>query len=279
MGSKRPETPDDRGAPSGKRATAAVDSISASPATQVTPEPETRIHESPTAIAGPSKRGPGRPKGLGKVPGSGRKSSATNWSAPETRAKLLPKAAMLCDAVLSGKPVKNGKVWNYPTVAEQLRAAEMVLARTLPTLQAQEITGKDGKDLHPVPEAVDNRDLARAILSVLREAQTEGPPDTPASLPAKPPPAPVEQETIIGEFHDPALAVKFGAIPLTELAVNESETFDNGARVTREIIPTGRVLADDPKQITRYCVYDRRDELIGKKRTFAEAAELAKRLA
>jgi hypothetical protein len=83
---------------------------------------------------------------------------------------------MLCDAVLSGKPVKNGKVWNYPTVAEQLRAAEMVLARTLPTLQATELTGKDGKDLHPTAEPVDNRDLARAILSVFREAATEDAP-------------------------------------------------------------------------------------------------------
>jgi hypothetical protein len=241
---------------------------------------ETRASESPTPAGVPPKRGPGRPKGYPKT--GGRQKGGKNWSHAEIVADLTPKAMRVVSTILSGKKIlvagPTGKPqWRLATMPELIRATELAMAKCLPSLAATELSGPGGKDLHPTAEPVDNRDLARAILSVLREAQTEPDPG-PSSRPAQPPPVP-EPETIIGEFHDPALAVKFGAIPLTELAVNESETFDNGARVTREIIPTGRVLADDPKQITRYCVYDRRDELIGKKRTFAEAAELAKRLA
>lgn len=200
-----------------------------------------RTSEPPAPNATPSKRGRGRQKGLGKVPGSGRQKNTVNWSTQSTRERLLPKAAMLADRVLSGKPIKSGKTWVYPTTAEQLRAAELVLARTLPTLSAQELTGKDGAPLNPEPLVTDSRDVARAILGVLREAQTEGP-DTPASRPAKPR-ATDEPETIEGIFRDEALAKKFGGVPLDGPApeptfeVGHVEHFDN-AWIALE--PTGR---------------------------------------
>lgn len=169
------------------------------------------VSQKAEAPESPAKRPRGRPKGHPKS--GGRQPASSNWTAQATREKLLPKAAMLAERILDGRPIRSGKVWVYPTVSESLRAAEMVLQRTLPTLAATELTGKDGSPLNPEPASTDSRDLARAILGVLREAQTEGP-DTPAPRPAPKPRVTDAPETIVAMFNDPDLAVRMGAVAM-----------------------------------------------------------------
>ncbi len=61
-------------------------------------------------------------------------------------------------------------------MAERLKGLQLIMDRTVPTLQATELTGKDGAELFPAvtrkPE--DTRQMARAIISVLSEAVPDG---------------------------------------------------------------------------------------------------------
>ena len=103
--------------------------------------------------AGKPKRGPGRPKGLGKVPGSGRARGTPNRSTVQTRdriQKLADPIAFLADVmagkrmVAAGEPGDMKKTWCYPTLAQRVQAGETLLRKLLPDLKATELTGKDG---------------------------------------------------------------------------------------------------------------------------------------
>jgi hypothetical protein len=128
----------------------------------------------------PRKRG--RPKGLPKT--GGRKKGQRNWTHPEIRDALLDKSGaidVLADFVAgrqlyAGQSGSVGKAgWRYPTLQQRLQALQILLAKVVPDLKAQELTGAEGKPLIPDPPGpVDKRQLARAILALLSEAVPGG---------------------------------------------------------------------------------------------------------
>lgn len=127
----------------------------------------------------PRKRG--RPKGLPKVPGSGRKKGTKNWTNSEIRGALLDKSDaidVLADLVAgrqlyagtSGSVGKPG--WRYPTLQQRLQALQILLAKVVPDLKSAELTGADGKPLIPGKEP-STRGLALAVMAVLQEGDID----------------------------------------------------------------------------------------------------------
>jgi hypothetical protein len=128
----------------------------------------------------PRKRG--RPKGLPKT--GGRKKGQRNWTHPEIRDALLDKSGaidVLAD-IVAGKQLyagQSGSVgkagWRYPTLQQRLQALQILLAKVVPDLKAQELTGAEGEPLIPAPsDPVDKRQLARVILKLLSDAVPGG---------------------------------------------------------------------------------------------------------
>jgi hypothetical protein len=148
-----------------------------------TKKPTTPESESETLVISeppPSPKKVGRPKGLGKVPGSGRKSGTKNWTQPEICDALLSKSnaiEVLAD-IVAGKPILCGTertagevgagspVWRYPTMNARLKGVEILLAKCLPDLKAQEITGAEGRDLYPAMPPVFNTAVIAAMAAV-----------------------------------------------------------------------------------------------------------------
>ncbi len=131
--------------------------------------------------AAPVKSRPGRPKGLGKVPGSGRAKGTPNRSTVQTRDRIQELAdpiQFLAD-VMAGKrmvaadePGDMKKTWCYPTLAQRVQASETLLRKLLPDLKATEITGADGAPLIGRTRRVEllgTMEAARLILAALRE--------------------------------------------------------------------------------------------------------------
>ena len=96
------------------------------------------------------KRPPGRPKGLGKVPGSGRQKGTPNCKTVQTRDRIQELAdpiAFLADVMegkrmaAAGEPGDKKKTWCYPTIAQRVQAGETLLRKLLPDLKATELTG------------------------------------------------------------------------------------------------------------------------------------------
>ncbi len=129
--------------------------------------------------AAPVKSRPGRPKGLGKVPGSGRAKGTPNRSTVQTRDRIQELAdpiAFLADVmagkrmVAAGEPGDMKKTWCYPTLAQRIQAGETLLRKVLPDLKATELTGKDGAPLiEPTrrDELYSSMELARRMAFVL----------------------------------------------------------------------------------------------------------------
>ncbi len=128
----------------------------------------------------PRKRG--RPRGLPKT--GGRKKGTKNWTHPEIRDELLSRSGaidVLAD-IVSGKPLyagQSGSVgkagWRYPSIQQRIQALQILLAKVIPDLKAQELTGAEGEPLIPEPSGpVDTRQLARVILKLLSEAVPGG---------------------------------------------------------------------------------------------------------
>ena len=97
----------------------------------------------------------GRPKGRGRVPGSGRKKGTPNRSTAQTRERILELSdpiAFMADVmkgkrmVAAGEPGDSTKTWVYPTLEQRHRAGEVLMKRLIPELKSQEITG----DLRPM---------------------------------------------------------------------------------------------------------------------------------
>ncbi len=97
-------------------------------------------------------RGPGRQKGLGKVPGSGRKKGTPNRSTAQTREYIQKQAdpiTFLCqvcrglqfEAALDSGDAKKAKM--YPTLEQRLHAAQTLARKVLPDMKAVEMSGDD----------------------------------------------------------------------------------------------------------------------------------------
>lgn len=96
------------------------------------------------------KRGPGRPKGLGKVPGSGRKPGTPNRDRAATVEKIMSLAdplEFLCKVArgdrmsAAAKPGTSEKTWWVPTGDQRISAAQTLARKVLPDLKATELTG------------------------------------------------------------------------------------------------------------------------------------------
>ena len=105
-----------------------------------------------TAIDKP-KRGPGRPKGLGRVPGSGRAKGTRNKDRTATIEQIMREAdpiQYLCkvargDRMEAGDgPDAKKKSWWFPTGDQRLTAMQTLARKVLPDLKATELTGRDG---------------------------------------------------------------------------------------------------------------------------------------
>jgi hypothetical protein len=124
----------------------------------------------------PRKRG--RPPGQPKT--GGRKRGTKNWTNSEIRSELLGRSGaihVLADIVAgrqlyAGQSGSVGKAgWRYPTLQQRLQALQILLAKVVPDLKAQELTGAEGEPLIPDPPGpVDTRQLARVVLKLLSDA-------------------------------------------------------------------------------------------------------------
>ena len=107
-------------------------------------------------MAATPKRGPGRPKGLGKVPGSGRKKGTCNKDRSATIERIQREAdplGFLC-AVVRGirmeaalEPRAKKRSFWYPTGDQRITAAQTLCRKILPDIRAVEHAGEDGGNL------------------------------------------------------------------------------------------------------------------------------------
>ncbi len=101
------------------------------------------------------KRGPGRPKGLGKVPGSGRKKGTCNRDRAATIERIQREAdplGFLCKVCrgdrmsAAAEPGAKKKTWWFPTGDQQITAAQTLCKKILPDMKAIEHV----RELQPV---------------------------------------------------------------------------------------------------------------------------------
>lgn len=97
----------------------------------------------------PEKRGPGRPKGLGRVPGSGRKKGTCNKDRAATVEKIMREAdpiLFLCKVCrgdrMAAAPelgAKKREHW-YPTGDQRIQAGMALARKVMPDMRATELT-------------------------------------------------------------------------------------------------------------------------------------------
>lgn len=107
-------------------------------------------------MTGKPKRGPGRPKGLGKVPGSGRQKGTRNKDRAATVERIMHMAdplEFLCKVCrgdrLEAAPepgAKKRSFW-YPTGDQRLTAAQTLARKVLPDMKAVELAGPEGEPM------------------------------------------------------------------------------------------------------------------------------------
>jgi len=97
------------------------------------------------------ERGPGRPKGLGRVPGSGRAKGTPNRDRAATIEKIMREAdplLYLCkiargDRLEAGDgPNATKKTWWFPTGDQRISALQTLARKVLPDMKAVEISGE-----------------------------------------------------------------------------------------------------------------------------------------
>ena len=102
-----------------------------------------------TSVEKPKKRPPGRPKGLGRAPNSGRKRGTPNKDRAFTVARIEKEADPLgllikvCrgDRMTAGpEPGAKKKAWWFPSADQRLQAATVLARKVLPDLRAAETT-------------------------------------------------------------------------------------------------------------------------------------------
>lgn len=157
-----------------------------------------------------------------------------------------------------------------------------------------EISGKDGKDL--IPAESSPRDLARAVLGILREAHTTGEPEIPIggyqSTVQNSPQLSAASDSAVAETNH---TVDAGRAPNSALAISpsnpEAETADAGGQAEgvsppdssdageleigeREVLDNRAQIIRDPHN-GRYAILDHSGAFHGYRRTRAEAHALA----
>ena len=124
------------------------------------------------------RRGPGHPKGLGRVPGSGRAKGTPNRTTAELREQITAAKPVefLC-AVAEGRRIRVGPqagpqeaIWAYPSIEQRIKASELLVRKILPDLTAAELTGPGGAPLVRA-QVVDVRDIAATAIELLERAR------------------------------------------------------------------------------------------------------------
>ena len=109
-----------------------------------------------TTEAEKQKRGPGRPKGLGKAPGSGRQKGTPNKDRAATVERIMREAdpiGFLCKVARGDRmaaaiePGAKKKSWWFPTGDQQISAAQTLLRKCLPDMKSVELGGPLGEPL------------------------------------------------------------------------------------------------------------------------------------
>ena len=189
------------------------------------------------APAIPPKRPQGRPKGLGRVPGSGRKKGTANKVTQDVRDYIMDKGKPLelLFKICAGNLIKVGDADGgskkvYPSLADRATAARVLLAKVLPDMKATEITGADGGaveivtdgGLAPMAEVARRLSFIMASGDAAAGVTVETQPLTPLQ------PEPLEQSIV--------------EVPVDPLRRPENQRADNRAVPTR---------SDRPQVITR----------------------------
>lgn len=100
---------------------------------------------------------PGRPKGLGKVPGSGRKKGTPNHSTVQTRERIAKEADPIGFLIgvsrglqfeRAPNPNSNERVKVRPTLEQSIGAAQTLARKIVPDMRAVEVSGDAGVPLH-----------------------------------------------------------------------------------------------------------------------------------
>ena len=107
-------------------------------------------------MAKPTGRKPGRPRGLGKVPGSGRKPGTPNSDRSATVARIAKEAdplGFLCRVVRgvrmvgAATPGDTTKSWWVPTGDQRITAAQTLARKIMPDMKAVEVSGPVGEPM------------------------------------------------------------------------------------------------------------------------------------
>ena len=115
------------------------------------------------------KRGPGRPKGLGKVPGSGRKSGTPNKDRAATIKRIMKESdpiGFLCQVargvrMAAAEEAGNKKRgWIFPSLDQRIQAAQTLCRKVLPDMKAIEHSGEQVTITKIIREIIDPRAAA-----------------------------------------------------------------------------------------------------------------------
>lgn len=110
------------------------------------------------------KRGPGRPKGLGKVPGSGRKRGTPNRDRAATIERIMKESdpiGFLCQVargvrMAAAEEAGNKKRgWIFPSLDQRISAAQTLCRKVLPDMKAIEHSGEQVRITKIIREIVD----------------------------------------------------------------------------------------------------------------------------
>ena len=102
------------------------------------------------------KRGPGRPKGLGRVPGSGRRKGTCNKDRSATIERIQKMAdplAFLCKVCRGDRmaaalePGAKKKSWWLPTGDQRITAAQTLARKVMPDMKSIEHAGPLGESI------------------------------------------------------------------------------------------------------------------------------------
>ena len=159
---------------------------------------------------GAPRRRPGKPRGYGKPPGSGRQRGTPNKSAVELLRMVAARGTpvQFVVDVASGKRVKIAQGDNrrahlvYPSMAERLRASEVLIGKISPSLAAArvDLTGGDAGDAAPITDRT-LHDLARRIaFTLLMAAPTVARPNGHDHTPSPQPDAPAREPAAFDDF-------------------------------------------------------------------------------
>lgn len=149
---------------------------SASPPVSDTAKPKEAAQRPSEGADGDVPRRRGRPKGLGKVPGSGRKKGSANWTSERRREFFVERGLLetLADIIEGKEMTTTGPTGKSIKVRSSLdlraKTAVGVYNKCWPDETVSDITSRDESDTpkHSV------RHQARAVLALFREAVVPG---------------------------------------------------------------------------------------------------------